>query len=249
MAKQTIDITIPEYLSIDQYRQMNAYTGDSDFGRLVHAVAAMTNYTVDEVRTWSLESLTDLANEFALIADHKQEFHSIIEWNGKLYGYSTITNSTLGEYIDIENLAKDMENNMHKICAILYRPIKKHRFKSLKFAVKQKIKMLSNKVENVFDWYEVEPYDNTERKLVEEEFKDFPAHIFLGAVSFFLSAVNLYSTNILYSNKKISERTRNKMNKETYKILSQTIGAGGGLFTHSVNPIYYKLQGTNQSPT
>ena len=42
----------------------------------------------------------------------------------------------------------------------------------------------NNKVENVFDWYTVEPYDNDKRKQVEESFRDFPAHIFLGAISF-----------------------------------------------------------------
>tara|TARA_R110001606_G_C15380527_1_gene650360 strand:+ start:617 stop:1363 length:747 start_codon:yes stop_codon:yes gene_type:complete len=243
-SKKTLDVTIPEYLSVDQYRLMNDYNGDSEFGRLIHAVAAMTKFTVDEVRTWSLESLKDLANEFASISDHKQEFHSIIEWEGELYGYAPIASSTLGEYIDLENLAKDMHNNMHKVAAILYRPITSHRFKTLKFAYKQKVKMLNNKVENVFDWYTVEKYDSDKRKLREESFRDFPAHILLGAVSFFLSSVNLYSTNILSSQGKMSTRTKDRLMKQQTEILSQNIGAGGGLFTHSVSPLYYQLQGT-----
>jgi hypothetical protein len=208
----------------------------------------MTDMKFEDVRKWPLTVLTEIANAYAEVADHKQEFHSIIEWNGKMYGYAPIRSSTLGEYIDIENLCKDLENNMHKIAAILYRPITNHRFKSLKFAVKQKIKMLNNKVENVFDWYEIEPYDNKVRKRVEEDFKDFPAHIFLGAVSFFLSTVNLYSISILSSQGKIASRTANKMMEDQYKILSANTGAGGGLFTHSVRPIFYKLQGTNHSP-
>ena len=247
MQTKTLDIVIPDYLTVDQYRLMNNYKGDSDFGRMVHAVSSLSGQPFETVRKWPLSVLTEVANAFAEIADHKHEFHSIIEWNGKLYGYAPIRKSTLGEYIDIENLSKDLENNMHKIAAILYRPITVHRFKSFKFAVKQKIKMLSNKVENVFDWYDVEPYDNQKRKLVEEEFKDFPAHIFLGAVSFFLSTVNLYSISTLSSQRKISTRRADKMIKEQLQALSQTTGAGGGLFTHSVNPIYYKLQGTPPS--
>jgi len=247
MQTKTLDITIPEYLTVEQYRLMNNYKGDSDFGRMIHAVSSMTGQPFEDVRKWPLSVLTEVANAFAEVADHKHEFHSIIEWNGKLYGYAPIRKSTLGEYIDIETLSKDLENNMHKIAAILYRPITTHRFKTFKFAVKQKIKMLSNKVEDVFEWYDVEPYDNKKRKLVEEEFKDFPAHIFLGAVSFFLSTVNLYSISILSSQKKISQRTADRMMENQYQILSQTTGAGGGLFTHSVRPIFYKLQGTTPS--
>ena len=42
---------------------------------------------------------------------------------GKLYGYSSIKKCSLGEYIDLETYCKDMENSMHKVAAILYRPI------------------------------------------------------------------------------------------------------------------------------
>lgn len=249
MAKKTLDITIPEYLTIEQYRLMNDYDGDSDFGRILHAVSAMTGYPVEEVNTWPLEALKDLANEFANIADNKQEFHSIIEWEGQLYGYCNVKASRLGEYVDLESLAKDMPNNMHKIAAILYRPITKHRFKSLKFAVKQKIKMLNNDVENVFDWYETEPYDSGKRKMREESFRDFPAHIFLGAVSFFLSSVNLYSISILSSQEKVTKRMAKKMMDDQIRVLSENIGAGGGLFTHSLSPIYYQLRGIPPSQT
>jgi len=249
MNKKTLSITIPDYLTIEQYLNMNSYKGDSNFGRLVHSVAVMTNTEKSEVRKWPVDVLTELGNDFAKLADHHNEFHSIIEWNGILYGYAPIKASTLGEYIDIENLAKDFEKNMHKIAAILYRPIMTHRFKSLEFAIKQKIKMVKNKVENVFDWYSVEPYDNKKRKQVEEEFKDFPAHIFLGAISFFLSTVSLYSTNTLYLQGKISNRMKTQMMNDQLEILSQTTGGGGGLFTNSLSPIYYQLQGTKRSQT
>lgn len=244
---QTLEVTIPEYLTIEQYGKMNEYKGDSTFGRLVHVVSVLTKRPISEVRKWSINSLTDLANGYSEIADHKNEFHSIIEWNGKLYGYAALKASTLGEYIDLENLSKDFENNMHKIAAILYRPIKTHRFKSLSFAIKQKIKMVNNKVENVFDWYNVEPYDSEERRSVENDFKDFPAHIFLGAVSFFLSTASLYSTNTLYLEGKISKRMMNQMIQEQLEVLSHSTGAGGGLFTTSLSPIYFKLQGTQPS--
>jgi len=245
MSNTSFDITLPDYLTIDQYVKLNGYKGDSNFGRLVHTVSAITGKEKSDVRRWSLSSLTDLANHFSEIVDHKQEFHSIIEWNGVLYGYSPVKASTLGEYIDLENLVQDFEANAHKVAAIFYRPIKSHRFKSLEFHIKQKIKMLKNKVENVFDWYKTEEYDSDKRKQVEETFKDFPAHIFLGALSFFLSTVNLYSTNILFLEKKITKTMHKEMMKDQMDLLSLSTGAGGGLFTTSLSPVYYKLQETN----
>lgn len=249
MDTNVLEITIPEYLTIDQYKSMNSYDGDSHFGRLVHTVSVLTKRPISEVRKWSLNSLTELANAFAEISDHKNEFHSIIEWNGTLYGYSPIKASSLGEYMDIETLSKDFEKNMHKVAAILYRPISVHRFKTLSFAIKQKIKMVNNAVENVFDWYDVVPYDSSERRSRENDFRDFPAHIFLGAVSFFLSSASLYSINTLYLENKISKRMMTEMMEQQLEVLSVTTGAGGGLFTTSLSPIYYQLQGTEPSPT
>jgi len=249
MQTKSIDINIPEYLTIEQYRKMNDYNGDTDFGRMIHAISSMSGEDFETVKKWPLSVIKEISSAFADLADHKHEFHSIIEWNGQLLGYSPIQHSTLGEYVDIENLSKDLAGNMHKLAAILYRPITKHRFKSFKFAVKQKVKMVANDVENVFDWYSVEPYDSNVRKQREEEFKDFPAHIFFGAVSFFLSTVNLYSINTLYSQNKISYRKKKKLQKQQMSSLSQHIGAGGGLFTHSVSPIYLQLQAINRLQT
>jgi hypothetical protein len=243
---KTIDIQIPEFLTIDQYRQMASFNSSDPFSMMIQAVKIFTGYSEDEIRQWKLESIKDLANQFNAIADPKSEFHSIVEWNDVLYGYCPVGKATLGEFIDIENLTKDLAGNMHKLCAILYRPITKHRFKSMKFTVKQKIKMANNSVENVFDWYETEKYDSNKRKMVEESFKDFPVHIFLGAVSFFLSSVNLYSISTLSSDKKISKSKAKKMLKETLDNLSANTGAGGGLFTTSLSPIYYSLRGMSR---
>lgn len=245
MAKD-LTINIPTYLTIKQYSDVLKYKGDSNFEKLVHTVSVLTGIDKETVQKFPIKTLTDIGNDYGELIDSKNEFHSILEWNGVLYGYSNIKNQTLGEYVDLENLSKDFENNMHKICALIYRPITKHRFNSLKFTVKQKIKMLNNDVENVFDWYEVEQYDNSKRKMVEESFKDFPAHIFLGAISFFLSASSLYSTNILYLERQLTKTQMETMMDDTLQILSKTIGSGGGLSTNYLNPIYLKLQGTNQ---
>jgi hypothetical protein len=246
MAKtKQITLTIPEYLTIEQYGKMSAYKGDSKFGKLVHAVSALSGYTKEDVRSWDVDAITKISNAYAGIADHKEEFHSLVEWNGQLLGYSNIKQFSLGEYHDLEKLCQDLENNMHKVAAIMYRPVSKHRFDTLSFTVKQKIRTVNNKVENVFDWYDIDKYNNVVRKDREESFKDFPAHIFLGALSFFLSAGSLYLNRIQYLQKMITEKEMKKTENLLIKSLSATTGAGSGLFTTSLSPIYYRLTDRN----
>jgi len=246
MATQKLRLEVPEFISIEKYCDINSYKKENNFGKLVHTVSKITGKPMSEVRLWHMDSLTNIVNIFAEIADHKEEFHSIIEWNGELLGYAHMRQATLGEYIDLETLCKDLENNMHKVAAILYRPITKHKFKTLSFAVKQKIKMLNNKVENVFDHYTIETYDSDIRKEREESFKDFPIHIFLGALSFFLSTGSLYLNNIAYSEGKITKMEMMAKEEVVMETLLDSTGGGSGLFTNSLSPIYYKYQDSKQ---
>ena len=114
----SLQLEVPEFLSIQKYCDMNAYKGTSKFGKLVHAVSVLTGERLAAVRQWDVESLTKVSNIYAGIADHKELFHPIIEWNGELYGYSSIKKCSLGEYIDLETYCADMENSMHKVAAI-----------------------------------------------------------------------------------------------------------------------------------
>jgi len=244
--KQSIELTIPEFMTIEQYASMTSYTGDSKFGRLVHTVAALTGKTKEEIRMWDLDSLSRVSNLYAEIADHKELFHPIIEWNGELYGYSNIKSFTLGEYIDLETYSKDLENSMHKVAAILYRPIKSHRFDSIEFTIKQGIKLARNKIENPFDWYELDTYDSKARRAAEEKFKGFPVHLFLGGVSFFLSTGSLYLNSIAYSKKTMSREIMMKMEDLILRHLSQNTGDGSAHFSHSLKPMYFTSLETRQ---
>lgn len=245
METKTIQLDIPEYLTVEQYKRLSGFDGDSKFERLAHIVSSLTGYSIEDVQYWSIESLVEIIKKYQQASSHENKFYAIIEWNGTLYGYSDIKSKTLGEYIDLENLTGDLENNLHKIAALMYRPVTKHRFKSLTFAYKQKVKMLNNDVENVFDWYEVEKYDSKKRKEVEEEFKAFPIHILLGAISFFLSTATLYLNSIQYSDNKKSTKMMKEFKEERIlEVLLQNIGVGSVLSTNSQKATYLKLQGT-----
>lgn len=246
---KTIQLDIPEYLTIEQYRRLSSFDSESKFERLAHIVSSLSGYDIEEVKYWSMESLVEIISKYTESASHQNKFHAIIEWNGTLYGYSDIKSKILGEYIDLEALTSDLQNNLHKIAAIMYRPVVKHRFNTLSFAYKQKVKMLNNDVENVFDWYEVEKYDSKKRKEREEEFKAFPVHIILGAISFFLSSATLYLNGIQYSDQRKSTKMMKEFKEERIlEILLQNIGDGSVLSTNSVKATYLKLQGTLPLP-
>lgn len=252
METKTIQLNIPEYLTIGQYMDMSKYKEDDKWGKIINTISVLTGRDKEEVSYWSIDSLKQVYALLVGLTDHNNEFHSLVEWNGKLYGYAHMKQSTLGEYIDLENLCKDVEGNLNKIAALLYRPVRKHRFNSLKFLTKNAYKIVVEKnVENVFDWYELEKYDYEARKDVEQEFKDFPITVILGALSFFLTNASLYLTDIVSSETE-NKMMKTKLNASTQQILeslTQNIGAGGGLSTHSVNPTYYQYQAKNRLRT
>lgn len=245
--KKTITFDLPPYLTVGQYQKMNSYKGDSNFEKLITLVSAVTKYDKEEVGSWDLNSLKEVSTKFQNIASPDKEFHSLIEWNDTLYGYAHMNKATLGEMVDLENLTKDFETNLHKICAILYRPVTNHNFESLSFTVKQKLRMVNNSVDNVFDYYDVEKYDSNTRKKREISFKDFPVHILLGAVGFFLGTVNLYLTTTLSLNNLLSKKETKMLMKHYLENLSENIGAGGGLSTSSLTPTFLTLQETKPS--
>ena len=216
---------------------------------MVKIIAAMTDYTEEEIKTWSIGNISTIANDILSISDFNSEFHAILEYNGKLYGYATIEKASFGEFIDMENLCKDPAKNLDQIAALLYRPISKHRFDSLSFMVKQKIKMVNNAVENVFDWYEVDEYNNQERKDRAKEFSGFPVHIILGAMAFFLGTAQQYLTDTTSSNGDLKMIEMKAMSQLMVESLLENIGAGGGLSTTSLSPIYYQYQESKPSLT
>ena len=246
--KETVSLKleVPEYLTVQKYCDMNNYKGSSKFGKLVHAVSVLTGESLASVRLWDVESLTKVSNIYAGIADHKELFHPIIEWKGQLYGYSSVKKCSIGEYIDLETYCADMENSMHKVAAILYRPISKHRFKDIMFGLKQGIRTAINKIDNPFDWYEVEKYDSNKRRLNEEKFRDFPVHLFLGGLGFFLSSANLYLNHIAYLKKQITKKEMEKMNKMILENPLENTGDGSAPFTNSLSPTFYRSLETSQ---
>ena len=191
-----VEITIPDYFKIKHYKALTHLKSLDELEQMVHTISVITNTDKGEVMKWSLPSVIDvykLINE--MINQQEQSFHPVIEWDGVLYGYRSMGKMNLGEYIDIDNLSKDIDKNLNHILAILYRPITSKKIDEGKFIYKSTIKAMKNDVENVFDYYEIEEYDPTKRKTEASKFEEFPIDIALGALGFFLGSTHLLSKN------------------------------------------------------
>jgi len=253
MAKKTkkkeIQVELPEYLTIRQYQKLQKYKEVNNvLEKLVKTVTVFTDLNEDQVKKLPVDALTVIARDIDDIASHRDEFHAILEFKDKVYGYQDIKASSLGSYIDLENLSKEgLDDNLHKIAALLYRPITKNTLGGYKWTVKSTIKLASNSVENVFDYYSIEEYNSDKRKEVEEEFLDFPVHILLGALGFFLGSASMYLANIAFSqDKSISKKMIETTERKILEDLSVSIGDGLQLFMNSQKHLYFKLPATSR---
>jgi len=198
MKSKKIQLQIPDYLTVEEYQKIYAYTPETEIEFLVNVICAFSGLTVEEVRQWSIGSLAEAANQIVNIANVTGEFYPIVEFNGTVYGYSQIEKASLGEFIDLEAYSKDTITNLHKIASILYRPITKHKFGTWKWDIKSAWKQAKNQVENPLNYYTVEEYNSDICFDREQEFKQFPVHLVLGALTFFL-ALCFYRKTILYT--------------------------------------------------
>ena len=214
-----IKLELPAYLTLQQYRAMDKVYSLEDNLQTLHTISAIAGLDVKDVRKWDIGTITAVWNTIKSILDDsmKIEFYPILEFEGVQYGFTPMSKMSLAEYIDLDNLSKDRTNNLEQILSILYRPIKSHKIKDMKFRLKSSLKLIftKDKVEHLMDYYEVEEYDNGKRQEQATLFSDFPASIALGALSFFLGVGNLSSLDSLTSTAQMSKTQRTKMmNKE-----------------------------------
>jgi hypothetical protein len=224
-----LQITIPDYLMVKHYKMLTHLSSLDEVEQMVAVITALTGYESREVMKWNIPAVIQVYNELNTVLKNIQpEFYPIIEWKDKQYGFSSMSKMSLGEYIDLDTLCKDTENNLNQILAMLYRPITKNNVAG-KYMVKSTLKAMKYEVENIFDYYEIEEYDPFKRKRAAKEFDDFPAEIALGALGFFLSIAAMSSKNsATYFQEPITEilKMKNKMMMSKMKQLSQTITAG-----------------------
>jgi len=221
-----IQLTIPDYLSVKQWKQFLSLEHLSETEKMITMVSLLSGEEIDKVKSWTPMSIKSVYTKvLETITDINPQFYPIFELDGVKYGFRSMSNLTLGEYVDLERLAKQPQDNLEEIMAILYRPIVKDRFKGLKWAFKNTLKVKLGDAENLFKYYEVEEYDNSKRAEQAEKLSSLPASMALGALSFFLVVGTSFSLGSSLSSLPPKEQMTimKKMNKQ---MASMNIGDG-----------------------
>jgi hypothetical protein len=223
-----ITTNIPDYFTVKHYKQFSVLKSLDDMEQKLHVIQVLTGESMETVLKWPIPFIIQLyARLNELITDVKQEFYPIIEWEGKQYGYRPMHKMLLDEYVDIDMLTKDTDRNINDILAILYRPITKNKLVSNKWIAKQTFKVLKGEVENGFDYYEIEKYDNRIREQVASSYDNFPASMALGALGFFLDSNLSLSKNITSSSQQwelMMNEVKSKNSKMKRALARTTVG-------------------------
>jgi hypothetical protein len=213
-----ITTNIPDYFTVKHYKQFSVLKSLDEMEQKLHVIQVLTGESMETVRQWPIPFIIQLyARLNELISNVEPEFYPVIEWEGKQYGYRPMHKMNLDEYVDLDILLKDTDRNINDILAILYRPITKNKLNSNKWIAKQTFKVLQNDMENGFDYYDIEKYDNTKRADIAPSYDNFPASVALGALGFFLGS-NLSLSKNTESFSQLWELMMNEVKKKKSKI-------------------------------
>lgn len=225
-----------EYFGIKDWTVWNGFGEEiTEMERCELFMSYYKNITPDEVRDLNKNTLMKEYGELVDVFEKTSApaFYPIIEIDGVLHGFVDITQMSLGEYVDLEKLTKYPKENLAQIMAILYRPITKHKFNSLKFKVINTYNTFSNngKMVNIWDYYEVEPYNYSNSVVVAERMAHFPVAFALGALSFFLLQISLVNqSSLLYSQMNQKEKLKMNWSNQMKKLIPKnTINIGDGM--------------------
>jgi len=188
-----------EYFSISDFTKWNEISDDAtQLERCEHFMSYYKGISVDELRKLpNGEVMQEYSKLSEIFADTSApQFYPLIEIDGKLHGYIDISKMSLGEYVDLEKMSKDTQTNLPLITALLYRPIKKHKFDSLKYKVVNGYNVGRKELTNLWEYYELEPYDYSTAITNSERMARLPVAFAMGALSFFLLQTSLTQLSI-----------------------------------------------------
>ena len=165
------DITVGEYL---KFSELNVKESDEEF--LVHkTLNIFCGIPMKDVLNINVNEAADIAKEIFDVLNQKAEFENRFVLEDIEYGFiPNLEDLSLGEYIDLETYLKD-EKNLHKVAAVMYRPITKSYDKL----------------------YDIESYSADLKR--QELMKNAPIGIISQAVVFFYNIAHELLTDSLHS--------------------------------------------------
>ena len=245
-----LKFNIPDYFSIKDWKYYNSLELDSDADKMVKFLSYITDLQEDAILGLTpVDMQRTYLTVLEKLGESQASFYPVIEINNQLYGYSSMSKMTLGEYIDLERLAKNPIPNLEEIMAILYRPIEKHSFKGITWAVKNTYKTGTGNVENLFRYYTLEKYNSTNRAEQADIMSIIPISFALGAISFFLVQANISLLSTQVYSMETSKQEKKEMMDKVKASVSMPIGDGLLQFITSLSHPSLQSPEMNQSLT
>jgi hypothetical protein len=158
---------------------------NDEMTKAIYIIHKVSGCPLEELRLLGMNQLQTLSDAISPLFDIEtpKEVFKTFEFNGKKYGMiPDFSSMTVGEFADLDTMTKqDLVANIHKIMAILYRPLK-----------------YAQNIMGEFVW-DVEEYTAEQHKLQSMEFKKLPYSYFLQVSRFFFLLSTTYTTDILKS--------------------------------------------------
>lgn len=197
-------IEVKDYMSISQYQKFiqNEETYKSNPAELLSLwlnipILQLKDYPLEEVKFVEKYLTEEITKEF-----NEDKLYEVFEFEGVEYGLENDWSKLAwGAWVDFQVLsAENIQQNIHSLMAILYRPIES-----------------KGKKGN----YKIKPYKASEIQERAELFKNLPIQYWFGAANFFFLTSIIYTTNIKNSLKLTIEVNQKMM--MGYKILPKWI--------------------------
>lgn len=229
MAKK-IKVQIPDYFSVKHYKSLGSFEHLDEVEKVIHTIVAVTEHTEEEVMRWSMKDMLNVFRGVESIFDEiGTEFYPVFDFKGITYGFQPISKMSVGEWMDLDRRLDNPIENLEEILAILYRPVVKHNFESLEWRVKDYIRHLQGKPDNLFKLYEVEEYDTEKRDWRKEVFQELPIEYALGALHFFIVFGLQLQRDLVSYSPNMTEEQRKEMMEEMDTVIQ-------ALTSHSITP-------------
>lgn len=174
-------IEVPSELTIEQYQNLKRYKHiyEKDKTKLLAMYLNVSSSELKDLPAQQVEFVEKYISSNLLEEDYKDETYECFNFDGVEYGLENDWSKlTWGAWVDLEVFSSDnLEENIHKIMAVLYRPI-----------VSKKKKK-----------YTIEKYKSDEIEDRAETFKKLPLKYWFGAASFFFLLVSISINNTVNS--------------------------------------------------
>lgn len=113
-------------VTVGQYQEIASIKYEDPTDRMLEIVSILVNEDPEIIRKMSLTSLTKIINmlTWTNTIPNDANYIPVIYIDGIEYGFiSRLTDLTVGDWIDLEHYVMDLNNQLHNIFALLYRPL------------------------------------------------------------------------------------------------------------------------------